>query len=80
MQKVIVIFKNLGDRNEITADNLRIEYAGQAIEFRDGQIRVETVEEPEPVFCTCHPYDRVYYGCRCKKQAKRENMPPVMHW
>jgi len=44
MQKVIVIFKNLCDRNEVTADNIRIEYAGQAIEFRDGNIEIEPIE------------------------------------
>ena len=44
MQKVIVIFKNLFDRNEVTADNLRIEYAGHAIEFRGGRIEIEPIE------------------------------------
>ena len=44
--KVRVIFKNLHDFSEIEASNLRIEYGGQAIEFRDGKIRVETTEEP----------------------------------
>ena len=71
MQKVTVIFENLQGRNEVTADNLRIEYAGQAIEFRDGEIEITTIKKLASLFCTCHPYDRVYYGCRCKEPAWR---------
>ena len=81
--KIIIKWNNTDIESALLPELVTIEYGGQAIEFRDGKIRVETVEEPEPVFCTCHPHDRVYYGCRCKKQAKparRPNMPPVMHW
>ena len=55
--KVKVIFKNLHDFSEIEASNLRIEYGGQSIEFRDGKIRVEPTEEPEEPASFCETWN-----------------------
>ena len=88
--KVKVIFKNLHDFSEIEADNLRIEYGGQVIEFEDGEIRItpmaEKIEKPDRQGrctawqeCILKYCGECEHGCSYYKPARRENLPPVMH-
>ena len=46
MQKITIYHKYKGVSKTDDARVDRIEYGGQSIEFRDGKIRVKTVEEP----------------------------------
>ena len=74
--KVKVIFKNLHDFSEIEASNLRIEYAGQSIEFRGGRIEIEPIEparrENMPKIEGKNHYE--------EHAVRKMNLPPVMHW
>ena len=89
--KVKVLFKNLHDFSEIETSNLRIEYGGYSIEFRDGKIYGCLCEEPEEPSSFCETWNDcklrlLSAGClpdaQCVhrvKPARRPNMPPVMH-
>uniref|UniRef100_A0A6M3JN61 Uncharacterized protein n=1 Tax=viral metagenome TaxID=1070528 RepID=A0A6M3JN61_9ZZZZ len=45
--KVHLKWRNLYDYCKASAKNIAIEYAGKRIEFEDGNIRIETIEEPD---------------------------------
>ena len=93
--QITIYHKHLSDGEASKVDDTRIdriEYAGQAIEFRDGKIRVNPTEEPEEPSSFCETWNDCKLrllsgGClpdaQCVhrvKPARRPNMPPVMHW